>query len=284
MTMKALLFVLLSVLLSAAGIGQEIDLMPCQNANGRNLRVGVAAQGATLNGIVSRDEQNDFAYLPISGDLSFQNFPATLMEVFYALAPPDNNNNVTVWVIISNPVSPDTFDLPTAMNDAIPDALNQNGWTAAAYSVQAVSAGLQVPAGTQFWVYSSTGSLTLAGDPAIFLTDAGSVDQVIAAATQPVTLDPSSFMPPDDSDADTSDGSDSDAGTPDSGASGTDPGSGTSASSTTGTDPNSGTTDSGTGTDPSGGTSNTGTTTDPGAASEDGSDGTSASEPTTPSS
>jgi len=218
----------MSALLITVGSGQEIDLLPCQNANGKNLRVGVAAQGATLNGIVSRDEQNDFAYLPISGDLSFQNFPASLMEVFYALAPPDANNNVTVWVIISNPVAPDTFDLPTAMNDAVPDALNQNGWTAASYSVQAVSAGLQVPAGTQFWVYSSTGSLTLAGDPAIFLTDATSVDAVIAAATQAVTLDPSSFMPPDDSDsqtadADTTDDSDPDGAATDPGNSGTTP-------------------------------------------------------------
>jgi hypothetical protein len=213
---------------------------------------------------VSRDEQNDFAYLPISGDLSFQNFPATLMEVFYALAPPDANGNVTAWVIISNPVAPDTFDLPTAMNDAIPDALNQNGWTAASYSVQAVSAGLQVPAGTQFWVYSSTGSLTLAGDPAIFLTDAASVDEVIAAATQPVTLDPSLFMPPDDSDSQTdgtqtTDGSDS----------------GTTASGTAGTDPGSATTNTGTGTDPSSGT-------DPSAGSGDGSSDSSAGTATTP--
>jgi hypothetical protein len=230
--MKAFLFFLVPALLSAAGLGQEIDLLPSQNVNGKNLRVGVAAQGAILNGIVSRDEQNDFAYLPISGDLSFQNFPATLTEVFYALAPPDANGNVTAWVIISNPVVPGTFDLPTAMNDAVPDALNQNGWTAVAYSVQTVSAGLQVPAGTQFWVYSSTGSLTLAGDRAIFLTDATSVDQVIATATQPVTLDPSLFMPPDDSDSQTADtqptgGSDSGSGTTDSGTTVTDPGGGT---------------------------------------------------------
>jgi hypothetical protein len=257
--MKTFLFFLLWALLPAAGIAQEIDLLPCQNANGKNFRVGVAAQGATLNGIVSRDEQNDFAYLPISGDLSFQNFPAALQEVFYALAPPDSNGNVTAWVIISNPVAPDTFDLPTAMNDAVPDALNQNGWTGASVSVQTVSAGLQVPAGTQFWVYSSTGSLTLAGDPAIFLTDATSVDQVIAAATQPVTIDPSLFLPPDDSDSQpdstqTSDGSDTGSGTTtDPGTAGTASGSGTTGSGT-GTDPSSGTTGSGTGTDPSTGT------------------------------
>ena len=261
--MKAFLFLLASALLSTLGIGQEIDLLPYQNANGKNLRVGVAAQGATLNGIVSRDEQNNFSYLPISGDLSFQNFPAALQEVLYALAPPDADNNVIAWVIISNPVNPDTFDLPTAMNDAVPDALNQNGWTAASVSVQTVSAGLQVPAGTQFWVYSSTGSLTLAGDPAIFLTDATSVDQVIAAATQPVTLDPSLFMPPDNSDSQTAGtltggGSDSGGGSTDPGASGAgspDPGS-------TGTDAGNGSTDPGTGSgdgsgDPSGGTTPT---------------------------
>jgi hypothetical protein len=219
-----------------------------------------------LNGIVSRDEQNNFAYLPISGDLSFQNFPATLQEVFYALAPPDPNGNVTAWVIISNPVVPDTFDLPAAMNDAVPDALNQNGWTAASYSVQAVSAGLQLPAGTQFWVYSSTGSLTLAGDPAIFLTDAGSVDQVIATATQPVTLDPRLFMPPDDSDPQT-DGTQTDAGTtadpgtagtgPDSAVTGTGPDSTTSNPGTAGTDSSAGTTSAGTGTGPDSSTSTT---------------------------
>lgn len=216
--MKVLLLFWMSVLLPVVGTAQEIDLLPCQNANGKNLRVGVAAQGATLNGIVSRDEQNNFAYLPVSGDLSFQNFPATLVEVLYALAPPDAGGNVTAWVIISNPVAPDTFNLPAAMNVAIPDALNQNGWTAASYSVQTVGAGLKLPAGTQFWVYSSIGSLTLAGDPAIFLTAAASLDEVIAAATQPVTLDPRSFMPPDDSDSPpastpTSDGSNPGRGT-----------------------------------------------------------------------
>ncbi|MBV8900301.1 MAG: hypothetical protein JOY92_09350 [Verrucomicrobia bacterium] len=195
--MSVLLLFGLWALLSVSGIAQEIDLVPCQHANGKNLRVGAAPQGATVNGIVSRDQQNHFAYLPISGDLSLQNFPATLVEVLYALAPPDANGNVTAWVIISNPVAPDGFDLPAAMNDAVPDALNQNGWTAASCSVQTVSAGQRLPAGTQFWVYSSTGSLTLAGDPAIFLTDATSVDQVVAAATQSVTLDPSPFMPPD---------------------------------------------------------------------------------------
>ena len=151
---------------------QEIDLLPCQNANGKNLRVGVAAAGAVLNGIVSRDEQNNFSYLPISGDLNFQNFPASLQEVLYALTPPDANNNVTAVVIVSNPAVPDGFDLGAAMNDAVPDALNQNGWTVNSYSVQTVSSGVQFPPGTQFWVYSSTGTLTLAGDPAIFLTDA----------------------------------------------------------------------------------------------------------------
>lgn len=277
--MKASLFFWIWALLPVMGIAQEVDLLPYQNANGKNLRVGVAAQGATLNGIVSRDEQNDFAYLPISGDLSFQNFPATLVEVFYALAPPDANGNVTAWVIISNPVAPDTFDLPTAMNDAVPDALNQNGWTAASYSVQAVSAGLQVPAGTQFWVYSSTGSLTLAGDPAIFLTDAASVDQVIAAATQPVTLDPSLFMPPDDSDTST-DGSQT--------STSTDPGTSTTGSGA-GTDPSSGTTNTGTGTDPNSSTTNAAATgtgpssgTDPSAGSGGGSSDPSAGTATTP--
>lgn len=239
--MKALLPLLIWALLSTVGMAQEIDLLPCQNVNGKNLRVGVAGQGATLNGIVSRDEQNDFAYLPISTDLSFQNFPASLQEVLYALAPPDASGNVTAWVIISNPVAPDTFDLPTAMNDAVPDALNQNGWTAAAFSVQTVSPGLQLPAGAQFWVYSSTGSLTLTGDPAIFLTDATSVDQVIAGATQAVTMDPSQFMTPDtgsDSqtdDSQTTDGTNSGtAGTDASGGTGSGTGTGAGGSTDTG--------------------------------------------------
>src|SRR5690348_22836 len=123
--MKTFLTLSLLVLLSALAFAQEIDLLPCQNVSGQNLRVGAAAQGATLNGIVSRDEQNHFSYLPISGDLSFQNFPATLQEVLYALTPPDAGNNVTAWVIISNPVAPDAFDVNASINDAVPDALNQ---------------------------------------------------------------------------------------------------------------------------------------------------------------
>src|SRR4051794_32485842 len=134
--MKTLLTLCLSTLVPALALAQEIDLLPCQGVNGKNVRVGMAAQGATLNGIVSRNEQSNFAYLPVSGDLSFQNFPATLQEVLYALAPPDASNNVTVCVIISNPVVPEVFDVNKAMNDAVPDALNQNGWTGTSYSVQ----------------------------------------------------------------------------------------------------------------------------------------------------
>ena len=103
-------------------------------------------------------------------------------DTLYALIPPDGNNQATALVMYQpdNSVDPSTSD---EVNNAVQDALNHNNWFAPNYSyvIRNMSPSDQpLPAGTQFWVCSSTGFVTL--------TDNGSIS--VAGPPAP-TVDPS---------------------------------------------------------------------------------------------
>jgi len=90
------------------------------------------------------------------------------------------NNQATALVMYQpdNSADPSTGD---EVNKAVEDALNHNNWFTANYVIRNMSPIDQpLPAGTQFWVCSSTGFVTL--------TDNGSISVAGLSAS---TVDPS---------------------------------------------------------------------------------------------
>jgi hypothetical protein len=83
------------------------------------------------------------------------------------LIPPDGNNQATALIMYQTAAS--TSD---EVNKAVQDAMNHNNWFSPTYTYsppRTISASDQpLPAGTQFWICSSSGFVTFTDSGAIF--------------------------------------------------------------------------------------------------------------------
>jgi hypothetical protein len=168
--------------LSCAAIhAQEQPLTNWPTQDGQNFQVGQLVCPLSVQGLNIHDSSgNPTASIPLLTDPASAGATTQIGDTLYALIPPDANNQATALVMyqIDNSADPSASD---EVKKAVQDALNHNNWFDASYVIRNISPDDQpLPAGTQFWVCSSTGFVTL--------TDNGS----ISVAGPPVpTVDPS---------------------------------------------------------------------------------------------
>jgi hypothetical protein len=158
---------------------QPLTNWPSQD--GQNFQVGQLACPLSVQGLNIQDSSgNVTTSIPLLTSPASVGATTQIGDTLYALIPPDGNNQATALVMYqpNNSADPSASD---EMNKAAQDALNHNNWFNATYVIRNISAADQpLPAGTQFWVCSSTGFVTL--------TDNGSIS--VAGQSVP-TVDPS---------------------------------------------------------------------------------------------
>ena len=158
---------------------QPLTNWPSQD--GQNFQVGQLACPLSVQGLNIQDSSgNVTTSIPLLTSPASVGATTQIGDTLYALIPPDGNNQATALVMYQrdNSADPSTSD---EVNKAVQDVLNHNNWFGASYVIRNMSAADQpLPAGTQFWVCSSTGFVTL--------TDNGSIS--VAGLSVP-TVDPS---------------------------------------------------------------------------------------------
>ena len=157
---------------------QPLTNWPTQD--GQNFQVGQLASPLSVQGLNGHDYFGNVIFIPLLTDPASVGATTQIGDTLYALIPPDATNQATALVMYQpdNSADPSTGD---EVNKAVEDALNHNNWFTASYVIRNISAVDQpLPAGTQFWVCSSTGFVTL--------TDNGSISVAGLSAS---TVDPS---------------------------------------------------------------------------------------------
>jgi hypothetical protein len=164
---------------------QEQNLTNWPSQIGRNVQVGQLMCPLQVQGLNIRDASgNVAASVPLLTDPASVGATTTIGDTLYAVIPPSdaNNNQVSVLVMYqaNGTADPSTND---EIVNAAQDVLKHNNWPDSDYVPprNINQAGELLPPGTQFWICSSTGYLTL--------TDSTGV--ICVAGNPAPTLDPS---------------------------------------------------------------------------------------------
>jgi hypothetical protein len=143
---------------------QPLTNWPSQD--GQNFQVGQLACPLSVQGLnIHGSSGTVTASIPLLTDPASAG--VAIGDTLYALIPPpDGNTPATALVMYQagNSADPSTID---EVNKAVQDALNHNNLFGANYVIGNMSVGESLPAGTQFWVCSSTGFVTLTGNGSI---------------------------------------------------------------------------------------------------------------------
>jgi hypothetical protein len=155
---------------------QEQPLTKWPTQDGQNVQVGQLASPISVQSLNIRDDSGNLtASIPLLADPAQTTLQ--LGDTLYALIPPpDVTGQATVLIMYQTAAS--TSD---EVNKAVQDALNHNNWFGATFAPprEMTAADQPLPAGTQFWVCSSSGFVSFTADGAIF-----------AAGSPPPVVDP----------------------------------------------------------------------------------------------
>jgi hypothetical protein len=181
--MKSTLSVIVALGFSCSMIqAQEQPLTKWSTQDGQNVQVGQLACPLAVQGLTIRDSSGDLtASIPLL--TAPASFPTTTQfaDTLYALIrPPDESGQATALIMYQADSS--TSD---EVSKAVQDALNHNNWFKATFAVRNINPGELLPAGTEFWVCSSTGFVTFTDSGAISL--AGPPAPVADAADPGIT-------------------------------------------------------------------------------------------------
>jgi hypothetical protein len=158
---------------------QEQPLTNWPTQDGQNFQVGQLACPLTVQALNIRDSSGTLTNsIPLLTDPASIQATTQIGDTLYALIPPDGTNQATA--VIMYQAASSTSD---EVNNAVQDALKHNNWFDATFVVRNINqSGELLPAGTEFWVCSSTGFVTF--------TDSGAIS--VAGPPAPVadTSDP----------------------------------------------------------------------------------------------
>jgi len=162
--MKPILSIVVAALsLSYSQIyAQEQPLTNYPTQNGQNVQVGQLANPLAVQGLNIRDASGNItAFIPLLTDPASKGATTQIVDTLYALIPPDGGKQATALIMYQTNSS-----ASDEINKAVQDAMNHNNWFSPdgySYSPpRAMSDSDQpLPAGTQFWVCSSSGFVTL---------------------------------------------------------------------------------------------------------------------------
>jgi len=152
-------FVAVFILATPAAYAQEQNLTNWPTQTGRNVQVAQLMCPIQVKGLNIHDASGKLTTsIPLLTDPASVQATTTIGDTLYAVVPPDSNNQVSVLVMYAN------ADLSTTdeITSAAQDVLNHNNWSDSTYVIRNISQGGELlPTGTQFWICSSTGYLTL---------------------------------------------------------------------------------------------------------------------------
>jgi hypothetical protein len=158
---------------------QEQALTNWPTQDGQNFQVGQLACPLSVQGLSIRDSSGTLTNsIPLLTDPASIQATTQIGDTLYALIPPEGTNQATA--VIRYQAASSTSD---EVNNAVQDALKHNNWFDATFVVRNINQGGELlPAGTEFWVCSSTGFVTF--------TDSGAIS--VAGPPAPVadTSDP----------------------------------------------------------------------------------------------
>ena len=164
--MKLILPVVVAALGFSASIihAQEQALTNWPTQDGHNFQVGQLACPLSVQGLNIRDSSGTLTNsIPLLTDPASVQATTQIGDTLYALIPPDGTNQATA--VIMYQAASSTSD---EVNNAVQDALKHNNWFDATFVVRNINqTGEQLPAGTEFWVCSSSGFVTFTDSGAI---------------------------------------------------------------------------------------------------------------------
>jgi hypothetical protein len=143
---------------------QEQALTNWPTQDGQNFQVGQLACPLSVQGLNVRDSSGNLTNsIPLLTDPASVQATTQIGDTLYALIPPDGTNQATA--VIMYQAASSTSD---EVNKAVQDALNHNNWFDTTFVVRNINqSGELLPAGTEFWVCSSTGFVTFTDSGAI---------------------------------------------------------------------------------------------------------------------
>jgi hypothetical protein len=143
---------------------QEQPLTNWPTQDGQNFQVGQLACPLTVQGLNIRDSSGTLTNsIPLLTDPASVQATTQIGDTLYALIPPDGTNQATA--VIMYQAASSTSD---EVNKAVKDALKHNNWFDSSFVVRNINqSGELLPAGTEFWVCSSSGFVTFTDSGAI---------------------------------------------------------------------------------------------------------------------
>jgi hypothetical protein len=179
-TIIATLIIALSVFCSAA-LAQELELNSWQPQAGTNVQVGHTDSAITILGLNAYDQSGNVTLIPLLTSPSSVGADTEISDTLYAVSLDLPTNTVTAMVMYqADPTQPLSSD---EISNAVQDTINHNNWTDATFTVRAMIPSENVPAGTQFWVCSSS-QIAFAGSGMLCLAEPA------------IVVDPALFPPP----------------------------------------------------------------------------------------
>jgi hypothetical protein len=162
---KYLLSALTIALIGSCGavFGQEVELTNQTAQQGLDVHVGDTDLAIQVHQFNVRDGSGNLVTsVPFLSGASFLPSDTQITDTLYALTPPDGNNNVTAIVMYQADPS-QSIESDTILQ-AVQDSINHNyTWAGAQFTVRAVIPGETLPAGTQFWACSASGTVACSG-------------------------------------------------------------------------------------------------------------------------
>ncbi len=163
--MKYVLTALTMALIGSCGVvfGQEVGLTNQSPQQGLDIPVGETDLPIQVSQFNVRDQSGNLVIsVAFLSGTSFLPSDTQITDTLYAVTPPDSNNNVTAIVMYQ--ADPSQSIQSDAILNAVQDTVNHNyTWAGAQFTVRAVIPGETLPAGTQFWVCSSSGNVACSG-------------------------------------------------------------------------------------------------------------------------
>ena len=165
LTTKCVLTGVTIALIGSCGVvfGQEVGLTNQPLQQGLDVHVGDTDLPIIASQFNVRDQDGNLVTsVGFLSGTSFLPSDTQITDTLYAVTPPDSNNNVTAIVMYqADPSQSITSD---EILNAVQDSINHNYlWAGAQFTVRAINPGETLPAGTQFWVCSGSGSVACAG-------------------------------------------------------------------------------------------------------------------------
>jgi hypothetical protein len=144
----------------------DVELLQQQASDVYNLKLGETDQSISVAGLSVLDQSGARNVIALGDISTLQTTGVQFSGVLFAILP-DNGNQARALVMYQSPSSAETAD---TLNNLVLDIIAHNGWADTDVQVRAMNPGETIPAGTQFWIGSSSESLTLGG-PTVCVAD-----------------------------------------------------------------------------------------------------------------